>query len=146
MRKIFLIGIVGIMALIGLMMGCDLFSDGTINFYSMVRGDAQLSTYRLRYRSDGWVIRMTCGQIGDEGFATKEAALARMAEVNFTLFVDGTNVNPSGAKTVEQLGRNAWHVVVPYKVNLNKGTREVIGTTLFDVGDPRVNTVNVTVH
>jgi tRNA U34 5-carboxymethylaminomethyl modifying enzyme MnmG/GidA len=74
MRRAFLIGIVGIIILIGFMVSCDLFSDGTINFYRMVKGNDDVSEYRLRYRKDGWTIRMSLGQIEDTGFATKEQA------------------------------------------------------------------------
>ncbi len=144
MRRAFLIGIVSIIVLTGLMVGCDLFSDGTINFYRMVKGNDDVSEYRLHYRKDGWTIRMSLGQIEDAGFATKEQAEAKMGTVSFILTVDGEEID-GGNKTSEKLGSNAWHVVVPYLVKLSKGTHVVIGTTKVG-GDPlRTNTVNVTV-
>lgn len=144
MRRAFLIGIVGIIILTGFMVSCDLFSDGTINFYRMVKGNDDVSEYRLRYRKDGWTIRMSLGQIEDTGFATKEQAEEKMGTVSFVLSVDGEEI-VGGNKTAEQLGSNAWHVVVPYHVKLSKGTHAVIGTTNVGGVQLRTNTVNITV-
>lgn len=147
MRTVYVAIIVVTVIVFTLLMSCDLFSDGTVYFYSMVNEDEGPSNYKLRYRNDGWIIKMTLGEVDEKGFDTKEEALSYVGKVTFTLTVDGEPIDPVDLITVEQHGDNRWHVVKPYRVTLNKGEYEVFGTTVIEEkGFSRENTVFLTIY
>ncbi len=124
---------VATVAVVALSVSCDLFSDGTVYFYTMAPEiDPTTSTYRLRYRSDGWTIMMTLGEVDDEGFKTAAEAQSYIEETTFTLTVDGQPIEPEGDKGVEQLTGTLWHVVEAYHVTLDSGEHKVFGTTTVD--------------
>ena len=140
--------LVAMVAVVALSVSCDLFSDDTVSFYTMAPDMVpNTSTYRLRHRSDGWIIKMTLGEVGDEGFNTAAEAQSYVDKTTFTLWFDGQPIEPEGDKGVEQHTDTRWHVVESYQVTVDRGEHELVGTTTIEAGEfYRENTVFLTIH
>lgn len=102
MKRVLLL-LIGLCMLL-LSLSCDLTQDtGEVYFYTIAAEGNGPRSASIRYRSDGYTIIMSCGQIEEEGFDTKEAAEARKNDVSFTLSLEGGPLQPDSGRYVKAL-------------------------------------------